>query len=146
MYINDPKTTSMDGKYKGNFYTLIGGSMESEETIEETIIREIFEETGLKQNEITLGPIVWYGEFDLILAGMPTHIKQKFIVAKTINKNVSLKHLTSYEKDVVEKLEWFSLEQIKNSKRIIYPIGLEQYLPDIITNRYPKEPIKINLN
>jgi hypothetical protein len=53
--------------------------------------------------------------------------------------------LDDWEKKVVQKIKWFSLEKIKNSKEVIFPILLPEYLPDIISKKYPRKPIKIDL-
>lgn len=112
----------------------------------EAAFREIYEETGIGKEDIDLGSVVWFGEFDLILSGNPVHMKQQFIVARTRQSpNFFLKNLTEEEKGVVEKLEWFSLEKIKKSTEIIYPLVLSEYLPAIITGEYPKEPLKLDL-
>jgi 8-oxo-dGTP pyrophosphatase MutT (NUDIX family) len=145
MSVDDPKTTTVEGKYNGRFWDLIGGEIEPGESVQEAAIREVFEETGIAKEQIELGPIVWFGEFDLVLAGKPTHLKQKFMVAKTKQKDVSLCNLTEPEQAVVEKLAWFSLEQIINSDEIIYPVVLPDYLPDIISGNYPDQPFEIDL-
>ncbi|NGX49422.1 MAG: hypothetical protein K940chlam5_01020 [Candidatus Anoxychlamydiales bacterium] len=145
MCADDPKTTSADGKYLGKFWFTVGGQIELNETIEETAYREIYEETSIKKDEIDLGPIVWFGEFDLILNGVLTRLKQRFIVAKTKQINAYLKNPTPWEKKVVKELTWFSIDEIKNSKEIIYPALLSKYLPDIISGNYPNEPIEIDL-
>ncbi|MFH1461567.1 MAG: NUDIX domain-containing protein [bacterium] len=145
MCVDDPKTTIINGKYLGPFWFVIGGEIEQGESTAQAAIREIHEETGILKEHIKLGPIVWHGEFDLILAGTPTHIKEQFIVAKTKQKKISLENLTQWEKVVVKKIVWFSLDEIKNCNEIIYPIVLLDYLEDIIFEKYPDTPIEIDL-
>jgi len=145
MCVDDPKTTSVEGKYSGPFWFPVGGAIEPGETIQEAALREVYEETGIKKEDIELGPVVWHGEFDLILAGTPTHIKETFIVAETKQNNIDLTNLTCWEKAVVKKIDWFSLEEIKNCKEVIFPVLLPKYLPDIITEKYPSEPVEIDL-
>ena len=145
MHAQDPSTTRLDGKYNGDFWFLIGGEKEKGESVAQTALREIFEETGLKENEIELGAVVWKGEFDLILSGKKRKLKQEFIVAKTKKKTVKLTNLTINEKKVIKNIKWFSLQDIKNSKEIIYPVLLSKYLPAIIDENYPTVPIEIDL-
>ena len=145
MCADDPKVTSSDGKYHGRFWFAIGGEIENNETFKEAAVREIYEETGIKKDELEFGPIVWFGEFDLILKGVLTHLKQTFIVAKTKQHNASLKNPTEWEKQAVKKVEWFSLEKIKNCPDVIYPVLLSKYLPDILSGKYPISPIEIDL-
>ncbi|MCB9493151.1 MAG: NUDIX domain-containing protein [Epsilonproteobacteria bacterium] len=145
LYTDDPKTTASDGTYHGPFWQMIGGSLEADETLEDAALREIYEETGIPATEITLGPIVWIGEFELVLSGTHTLLKQQFIVAHTTKQNVNLENLTDAEKMVIKKIAWLSLEQMAKCKYIIYPIGITEYLPNILAGKYPKEPIPINL-
>lgn len=133
------------GKKNQRFWCTIGGGIEVGESIEHAALREIFEETGLEKKSLDLGPIVWHGYVDLILKGILTRLDETFIVAKTKNNHVSLHNPTPDEKQVVTKLKWFSLEDIKKSKEAIFPIILPQYLPDIIAERYPSTILEIDL-
>ena len=141
----DYKTTTIDGKYRGRYWYTIGGKIESNESVQEAAIREIYEETGIIKEELELGPIVWFGEYDLILSSIKTHNKQQFMVVKTPRNNVTLDYLTPEEKVVIKDISWFSLEKIKNSSEIIYPIVLPDYLGDILDEKYPEKPFEIDL-
>ncbi len=145
MCMDDPTITSIGQESSGPFWTLIGGEMEPNETIREAAEREVFEETGLGKVDIEFGPKVWFGELDLMLYGKPTHIRQEFIVARTKHRNISLENLTRYEKEVVKKVSWFSLDRIINSGEVVHPVVLPKYLPDIIAGKYPEEPLEIDL-
>ena len=82
MCADDPKTTSADGKYLGKFWFTVGGEIELNESTEETAYREVYEETSIKKDEIELGPMVWFGEFDLILNGVLTRLKQNLLLQR----------------------------------------------------------------
>lgn len=146
IYADHPSTTTVDGIYHGPFWLNVGGEIEQGETLQEAAIREVFEETGIRKEQVALGPVVWFGEFDLLLAGRLTRLKPRFIVAKTSETNVSFQNITKAEKTFMKKAAWFSLDQITNSSDIIYPIVLPQYLPDILKGKYPKRPIEIDLS
>ena len=146
MRIDDPRTKGIGEDYKGPFWTMIGGQIEPGESVLEAAARELFEETGISGKGVSFGPIVWFGEYDLILYGKPTHIKQRFIVAKTKQQALSLANLTQDEAKIVTQLAYFSLHDIIHSNEIIYPIPLPDYLPDIIAGKYPRDPIEINLS
>jgi 8-oxo-dGTP pyrophosphatase MutT (NUDIX family) len=143
--VDDPLTTTVDGTYHGSFWHMIGGEIEGNETVEETALREVYEETGIKGSDVELGPVVWYGEFDLIVLGKLRRVKQRFIVGRTKITNISLANLTEEEREITKKAAWFSFEEIKESKEIIYPVLLPDYLPDIIDEKYPDAPIEIDL-
>jgi ADP-ribose pyrophosphatase YjhB (NUDIX family) len=145
MCMDDPTITSIDEEYTGRFWTLIGGELESNETVQDAAEREVFEETGLAKEDIEFGPQVWFGELDLIYKGKPTHIRHEFIAARTRRRDISLANLTKDEKKVVRQVSWFSLDRIINSSEVIHPVLLPEFLPDIIAGKYPKRPIKIDL-
>lgn len=140
----DIKTT--EGKSFQRFWFTVGGGIEPNESVEQAAIREIYEETGIPRENITLGPIVWHGTAEVILKGQRTLLDESYIVAKTIQKNVALLNPTNEEQNVIKKLKWFSLEEIKQIKDPIFPISLAEYLPNILQGDYPNNPIEINLS
>lgn len=142
---DDPKITNKDGSYFGRFWFLVGGHIEHGESVMDTAIRELKEETGLNKDEVTFGPEVWHGEFEMVYEGKLTKMKQQFVVANTNNRSVTLEYLTPSEQKIIEKVDWFSLNDICNSKEVIYPATLKDHLPDILEKKYPKEPIWIDL-
>ena len=147
MRTDDKGIQGKDGKYNGVFWQMIGGKIEEWETIEEAVYRELFEDTGFKEEQVILDKVLWYGEVDLLMHGIITRVKQSFILVKTNTTNVSLKNLTEEEKPVCNKLEWFSLDKIKKCTDIIYPILLtdEKYLPSILNDNIPEQIINIDL-
>ena len=145
MLAEDPKTYLKNSKPLDRFWFTIGGALKDNETDRQAAIRELFEETGLNHKDVEFGPTVWFGEYEIILNGVLTFLKQRFIVAKTKNKNVFLNKLDENEKKVIKKLRWFSLKDIINSKDVIFPILLPKYLPNILNGKYPKKPTKIQL-
>ena len=148
MHTDDSGIQGKEGNYNGKFWQMIGGKIEEGETLREAAYRELYEETGLKKEQVEVQEKpVWYGEVDLIMHGKLTRIKQNFIPAKTSSTNVSLKNLTKEEKNVCTKLEWFSLDKIKNCPDIIYPVLLtnSKYLPAILQGNIPRNIIPIDL-
>jgi len=145
MCIETPKSTSKNGECLDRFWCTIGGEINFDESLEDAAIRELKEETGLNLDDVTFGPEIWLEEFDMMLSGKLTRMNQRFIIAHTSNKQITTKYLTPEEQEVVKEVKWFGLADILNSKEVIYPILLQNYLPDVLEGKYPIEPIWIEL-
>lgn len=147
MSTDDKKIYGKEKNYNGRFWQMIGGKIEENETIKEAAYRELFEETGLKKEQVEVKETVWYGEVDLMMHGKLTRVKQSFVLARAFSENVSLVNLTDEEKTVCTMLKWFSLEEIKACPDIIYPVLLadKRYLPAILQGNIPKDIIPIDL-
>lgn len=143
---DDKSITNKDKSYNGKFWQMIGGKIEDGKDVKSAATRELFEETGLIPDNVEFGNIVWKGELTLIMSGIQTLIKQQFIVAKTKATKVTLNNLTPEEKPVAKSLKWFSINEIKNSNEIIYPVGLDKYLSELLASGTPKNPITIVLD
>lgn len=147
MSTDDKEIQGKEGNYNGKFWQMVGGKIEEGETLREAAYRELFEETGLKKEQVQVLDPVWYGEVDLMMHGKLTKVKQSFVPARTSSPNVSMENLTDEEKPVCTKLEWFSSDKIKDCPDIIYPVLLTdpKYLPAILQGNIPKDIIPIDL-
>ncbi|HRW58101.1 MAG TPA: NUDIX domain-containing protein [Chlamydiales bacterium] len=146
MQAEDPKITSKEGNYHGRFWFPVGGGLEENETIKQAAIRELYEETGLLEKHVTIGPIVWHGAFELNINNVLTQLDQTFIVMKTKEKEVRLHALCEWEKQHALNLAWFSYEEICNCEDVIYPLILKSHLQDILNEKYPSSMIEVDLS
>jgi nucleoside triphosphatase len=121
LIINDSNEILLiSGKKFKNFYVIPGGHIEYGETMKEAVIREVFEETGLKIKNPEL--------FSLQDAIFPEayHKKKHFIyidfICRTKETEVKLNH-------EAEKYIWIKPEKIKDLKVEYYTKTLiEKYL------------------
>lgn len=144
MLLEGFQTASKDGTVYNRFWCTIGGGIEKDESIQQAALREIYEETGIIGEHIEFGPIVWHQKIEVVLKGTPTILSEDFIVAKTNISEVHLKNVTIDERAVVRDLVWFSHKDINDSKDVIFPQSLADYLPDILANKYPRTPLRID--
>ncbi len=145
MCVEDFDISSPEGKRNKRFWCTIGGEIETGESVEQAAIREIYEESGIEENEIEIGPVVWYSSINLVLKRILTQLEESFIVVKTKQNKVFLQNPTQDEQRTVKELRWFSLANIQKSPEVIFPIPLPEYFPDIISGKYPEQPIVIGL-
>lgn len=145
MCVEDFDISAPDGTKNKRFWCTIGGGIESDESIAQAALRELYEETGILPEDVKLGPAVWHSSIELILKGSLTIFDETFVVIKTTQKNVALYKPTQDEQAVVKELRWFSLDDIKQSKDLIFPEKLLHYLPDVLMEKYPVVPIELSL-
>lgn len=143
MRVDDPGTHSVNEKYAGSFWVTIGGKQEGNETAIQTAQRELTEETGLRINDVSFGPVIWLRELDLVLYTKAVHLNEQYILAHTNINEVSPTNLSKYESNIVKELRWFTAEDIARSKDTIYPLGLNKLISDVLAKKIPREPIKI---
>lgn len=144
---DDKKIKDSNNNYNGRFWQLVGGKIENDETIMEAAKRELFEETGLKECDVEFyHDVIWEGDLQLNICGVLTDINQKFLVARTKNNNITFNFLTDEEKTSIKSFKWFSLDEIKYSSELIYPVVLPEYLFDILNGNFPEKTISIDLN
>lgn len=142
----DPTTTNLERTQRDAFWCTVGGKIEGDETTEQAAHRELFEETGIAADQVSWGPIVWYGKHQMILSGNHVELDEKFIVARTLGEVKLLQdNFTDNEKAVVTHQAWLSLEQIINSKEPVYPAILKTHLASILQKYYPPEPVWVDL-
>ncbi len=147
MRVVDPSTTSLDKKSRAAFWCTIGGKIEQGETIQQAACRELFEETGLTENDVILGPIVWYGIHQMIISGIHVELDEKFIVVRlNSNKKIVQDNFTENERNVVTNMEWLSHSKIINASEPIFPAILKTHLKDILSGEYPASPLFMDLS
>lgn len=111
--------------------------MEAGESIADTARREIREETGL--SAINLAPVVWYGEDSRRSGDWGVTFKEHFIVAHSKTEDLGKDGWTEHEHRQILEMRWWSIQEIRESGELIYPIGLDELLSPILAGEYPTE-------
>ena len=116
-------------------WTLAGGCREEGETIEQTAVREIAEETGM--SDLRLGPVVWYGEDSHRSGDWKVVFKEHFILAFASSEAVDRGGWTDHERRQILETRWWSTEELRMSKEVVYPFALADYLEPLLAGDYP---------
>lgn len=98
-------------------YDWPGGTMELGETIEETLRREVREETGLEVEPIKI--LAAYTSFFHHVFKKDDHQAiLMFYLARVVGGEISMVGLSDYEKDYAEEARWMPLEELKKMHHV----------------------------
>jgi ADP-ribose pyrophosphatase YjhB (NUDIX family) len=112
------------------FWVTPGGRIEEGETPEETVAREVREETSL--GECSVGPLVWYGEHTLLCKGVPTRLRERFFLARTPVAGFSTAGMTQDERDVYYGHRWWRVEELRAAEEPCIPREFAALLQDLL--------------
>lgn len=144
MAFDDPSITGTVTASTGRKWATLGGRMEHGESVLDIAAREAHEETG--QDNITIGPAVWYGEQVLSVEGVPTLFKETFVVGLMDDDRLSSELWTEEERGIIQGMKWWTLGELETTTEIVLPRALPQLLPPILTGQYPPVLETIDLN
>lgn len=98
----------------GDYYMLPGGHVEENETLEETCVREIEEESGIKIDKKEISKDFYNKKYYYIKNGINT-LSNVYFFTISINQDFDMKKLklTENEKSKEFKLIWVNLEEMK---------------------------------
>jgi 8-oxo-dGTP pyrophosphatase MutT (NUDIX family) len=125
------------------YWFTVGGEIEPGETLLEAAAREIVEETGF--TDAQLGPVPWRDEFVLAVRGEDFHFRQHYVVARTQGGLPSTTGWLAHEHELTDELRWWTLDELRAAdKIIIYPIGLSEFLSDVLAGHISANPLLIH--
>jgi 8-oxo-dGTP pyrophosphatase MutT (NUDIX family) len=114
----------------GAWFT-IGGGIEPGEGLFEAAAREAAEETGL--TDVVLGEIAWRGEVVLPdRKQRPILFKDTFILARTAGGPVRRDGWQALEREFVDDMRWWTLDDLAATEESVWPPDLAQRLRAIL--------------
>lgn len=99
------------------YYYSVGGRVHFNETLDEAVLREVFEETGIAMEIQQLG-FIHENFFILEHSGEVFHEISFFYYMQPVN-SLHLVNKSLTEDGIVEKLEWIPVDQLSNYR--LYP-------------------------
>lgn len=123
------------------FWVTPGGGVEADETPEQALIREAWEETGLKLSDA--GQWVWSERHITQFDDAVIRFNNRFYFVRITTHEADFSHLLDYEQTVIKEHRWWSIPEIRDSQAIFFPTGLADLLTPLAEGKIPTEPVTI---
>lgn len=118
-------TTYDELRASDHFWVTIGGTIEEGEREQETVKREVTEETGIE--DFSLGELAFFGQHTLLFSAFPVRHFEKYYLTYTNQVKTHQQNLTHNEKQIFKELRWWSLTDLLSTTEVVYPrcLGIE---------------------
>lgn len=140
--MHDPNVGDAEGKVlERAYWVTIGGEMEPGEDVATAARRELLEETGLA--DAKLGPVVWTTQHVLCVHGKNRLMQEYFVLARTGTTALNRDGWTALEREVIQDMKWWTLDDLRRTTDLVFPSSLVQHLPALIAGDIPASPLEI---
>ena len=119
-----------------SYWATPGGAVEEGETFEQAALRELKEETGLSQHQMT--GEVGRRSFELQLVdGEIVWADERFFAVRADRGAISDKGWSINEREVMADHHWWSVEELQQTSDIIFPEALLDLLKEVGVSQIP---------
>ncbi len=123
------------------FWLTPGGSLQPSESFEDALMREIFEETGLRLSHP--GHWIWTSPKRIVRDGMPVDTLARVYIQCVPSFEPMPTALTVEERETFRELRWWSIGEIDASSETFVPRQLALLLKPLLTGAWPADPVSI---
>jgi 8-oxo-dGTP pyrophosphatase MutT (NUDIX family) len=126
------------------FWTTPGGGIDPGESPEETIRRELREETGLEDPKI--GPVIWTRREVFPWAGQTLDQREQVVLVRVPAfdpaPGLGTERLAAED---VHEVRWWTLGEVERSDAVFYPTRMAHFLRQLLEDGPPDEPIDVGI-
>jgi len=127
--------------HKKPWLEIPGGGMSWGEDSGQAALRELHEETGLK--DVEMGPCVWVQQTHYTFAGYQFESDDRIHVAFCDGGVFDPQGLEALEAAAFLGARWWTLDDLVASEAPTVPVRLREFLPAVMAGELPDEPIDI---
>lgn len=125
------------------YWATLGGGLEGDETFEQAALRELWEETGIREAEI--GPCLWTRERKFVFQGEDILSRERYFLVRVPGGEISLDNLFENERQTYRDHRWWSPGEMRASGEVFFPLSLADLLEPVLAGQLPTEPFQIDV-
>jgi len=118
-----------DNPGRPRYWFAVGGGLEEGETLEETAVREVYEETGFHLTDVGMPIMTRHASFDF--EGDHYEQEETYFVAWVERFTPSDDGWTELERRATSGHRWWSIEELSSTEAVVYPEQLSELLRSI---------------
>jgi len=123
-----------------DYWITVGGGVEAGESIEQALIREVFEETGQRIDRA--GPCIWRRRATLVdPLGVRRDFDEHYFHCVLSSTELSDAHLTDLERTVIREFRWWDLSDPELARARIFPEAFAAAARAVLAGGPPDEPL-----